>query len=355
MSAPSPRILLVRLSALGDVIRALPVLATLRANLPDAEVSWLVEDRAAVLLRDHPQIDHLFEYPRRRWQGALMRPWRLPGVILEIVSFVRGMRRRRFDMSIDLQGNLKSAVLIRLIGAESRVGFARGEGREANHLFQNVHVPMEKGIHKMDRGLKLLDAIDEGWEPVTSVVVPVSDGDRSHVTAFLEREGLPAGGYAVLHPGTSAFADFKRWPPDRFGALAAWIREHTGWPVLVTWGAEEEDLANRVVSASDGAARMSPAWASLGQLAALLESAGLVVGADTGPAHLAAALGAPTVTLFGPKDPVLYSPYGDRATVVCHRVSCSPCTKRDCRDPICMTRLSIDEVMGGVERVLDTT
>jgi len=316
MQTRPPRVLLVRLSALGDVIRALPVLATLRARIPDAEVSWLVEDRAATLLRDHPQIDHLFVYPRRRWQRDARRPWRWPALVAEAFHFFRSLRHRRFDWSIDLQGNLKSAVLVGLCGAHGRAGFARGEGREGNWLVQTDRIPVPPGVHKMDRGLALLGALGGGFETVTDVAIPVTDEERRRVEETLEAEGLAPGEFAVLHPGTSAFGELKRWPPERFGELARWIRERHGLISLVTWGPGEESLAREVVEHAGESARLSPAWRSLGELAVVLESGGLVVGADTGPTHLAASLGTPTVAVFLASDWRRNGPLGPKTAVV---------------------------------------
>jgi heptosyltransferase-1 len=350
--ARRPHILIVRLSALGDVIRALPVLATLRARLPDAEVAWLVEDRAATLLRGHVHIDRLVEFPRRRWQAALLRPWRWPGALREMVGLVLTLRRPRLDVSIDLQGNLKSGILVGLAGAARRLGFARGTGREANFLFQNERVVVGPDVHKMDRGLKLLEPLLGPAPAETRVVVPSSAEESAAVDAFLDEAGLTPGEFVVLHPGTSAFAAYKRWPPRRFGELARWLRERTGRPSLVTWTPGEEALLRDVLAASDGAARASPIWGRLGELTALLGRAGLVVGADTGPPHLAAAMGTPTVVLFGQKDPRLYAPYGPRVEVVWNRVSCSPCNLRFCPDPICMSTMRTEEVREAVERCL---
>jgi len=347
------KILIVRLSAVGDVIRALPVLAGVRARVPDARVAWLVEDRAASLLIDHPGLDGLFVYPRRRWSRALRRPWLWPRLFLEYVRFRRALRAEAFDVSIDLQGNLKSGFLVRAARAARRIGFAKGESKEGNHLFQTETVDVPEGpLHKRDRGLTLLTPLGEPVAPLEPVAVAISDQERAAVDAYLEREGLTERPFVVLHPGTSAWAAFKAWPPERYASLAAWIRDELGLTTIVTHGPGEEALARRVANASQGSARVADALPGLGALASLVERSAAVVGADTGPVHLAAALDTPTVALFGPKDPALYAPFGASVEIVWNRVPCSPCSLRWCPDPICMTTMDEAPVRDALRRLL---
>lgn len=330
------RILLVRLSALGDVVHALPALASLRAALPLAEIGWLVEDRHAGVLEEHPQIDRLFRFRRKGGIGAA----------LEVRREVRAWRPA---VALDLQGNLKSGFLTRLTGAPRRIGLPAEEAREGAHLFVTETVPSGRaGEHRSERALRIVRAVAPHAVESPAVLPPVRPESDAGIADDLRRRGIAR--FAVLVSGTSDFGAFKRWPPERFGALARRLRDERGLAPLVSFGPGQRDLAERVVASSGGAAELSPETKSLADLVALLRRADLVVGADSGPVAIAAVAGVPTVALFGPKDPAVYAPPGPRVAVVWKEVYCSPCRLRVCDDPICMTTMTPDEAWQGVLR-----
>jgi ADP-heptose:LPS heptosyltransferase len=324
------RILLIRLSAIGDVIHALFGLAALRAARPDAHVGFLVEDRAASLLEGHPDVDSLHVFPRMAWQGGLLTA---PGAVVgEAARFVAGLRRERYHVAVDLQGNLKGGVLSRLSGAPRRIGLAPGLGKEGNHRFQTEWVSLpDEPVHRVERVLALLGPVGVNGAAGTPRV-PTTPEDRRLAEEILEERGLERGGFAVLHPGTSKFGEYKRWEAERFGEL---------------------ELADRVVRASAGAASRAPRTPGFPSVAAVCRAAGLFVAADTGALHLAALVGAPTVGLFGPKDPRVYAPWGPRTTVVHKGVDCSPCPTRTCDDPVCMTSITVEDVLDAALSILE--
>jgi lipopolysaccharide heptosyltransferase I len=312
------RILLVRLSALGDVVTGLHVLSTLKARFCSAHIGWLVEDRFASLLKDHPQIDSVHVYERKRvrlpWNW-----WRIPG-------FVRRLRRERYDIALDLQGNLKSGVLARLAGAGRCVGLDRPLSREGNHLLIRERVPPPDG-HRVDAYHRLVDEVLGSG--VTAPAILPAEPER--------HEGV------VLHPGTSGFGAFKRWPLASYAALGDRLATAGAGPILLTAGPGERPQADEVRrQMKNGARLVEPA--GLPALRDVLAGARLVVAGDTGPAHVAAALGVPTVVLFGPKDPRVLAPVGPRVRTVRTGVRCSPCTLRFCPAPVCMTEMSVDLV-----------
>lgn len=353
---PPERILLVRLSAVGDVLQCLHALADLRAARPDAVLHWLVEDRCASLLKGHPQLDGVVVYERRRLSEALPRPWLWPRALGDAWRLVRTLRALRPTVSVDWQGNLKGALLARLSGAPRRIGLARGQGgKEKAHLLATERVTLPPPpVHRVDRARAL--AAPLGAVPGTGRgTVAGLEAAGPAMDAWLASMGLRRGGYAVLHPGTSGFGAMKRWPAARFGELARRLHGERGLAILVTAGPGEGDLADEVVAASGGAAVRGPETNSLADLGALLERAAVMVAADTGPAHLAALIGAPVVTLFGPKNPAVYAPVGPRATTVWKRPWCSPCALRRCDDPVCMTSVETGEVLPAVEAALVAT
>jgi ADP-heptose:LPS heptosyltransferase len=351
LSGTEPQhILLIRLSAIGDVVHALHALAALRAVRPGAEVGFLVEDRVASLLAGHPDIDRLHVYRRRAWQeGVRSAPDR---VASEVGAFLAELRGARYDISVDLQGNLKGGVLSMLSGAPRRIGLARGFGIEGNHLFATEHVRLPDGpVHRVDRALALVGPLGVAGAAGARRIA-IADDEAAPADRFLADWRLEPGRYAVLHPGTSAFGLHKRWPADRYGTLAAHLEKEYGLASVVTWGPGEEDLVALAVRSSGGAAVAGPESASLKTLAHLIGRAGLFVAGDTGALHLAAYLGVPTVGLFGPKDPRVYAPRGPVAEVVWLGHDCSPCPKRNCPDPVCMTSITQDHVLPAVRKVL---
>jgi ADP-heptose:LPS heptosyltransferase len=212
-------------------------------------------------------------------------------------------------VALDFQGSLKSALIARLSGAPRRVGFASGHSRELSWLLTNEHVhPPHRFLNRVARNLLLAEAVGGRGDLITvGLAERLEDGTRAEA---MLRDLCPAGSPAVvLSPGTSRLQARKRWPAGHFGRLAARLRSDPGVAPLVAWGPGEEEMARDVVAASDGAAALMPATA-LRVLAAVLRRAALFVGADTGPMHLAWAVGCPVVALFGPTDPRLNAPVG---------------------------------------------
>ncbi|MBU6293442.1 MAG: glycosyltransferase family 9 protein [Planctomycetes bacterium] len=340
------RVLLVRLSAVGDVVNVLPSVGLVRAALPDAHLAFAVEDRAADLVRDHPLLDEAIVFPRRRWREALASgiPARIREAAAEASAYRRGLRDRRFDVSLDFQGNLKGAMHAWASRAPRRIGFAPGHDREMSWLFANERVvPPADRPHRVEKFASLAAALGASDGPL-EFRLPESTEVRRRVDRALA-EARVAPGFVCLHPGTSGRGEAKRWPAARFGELAARLRAERDVAVLVTRGPGEEALAREVERASGGVARLAPATGSLLDLAEVLRRASLFVSGDTGPMHLAAACGTRCVALFGPKDPAVYRPWGSG-----HVVLRGP--GRSGRPPA-MDEIEVAAVVRAVSSVLD--
>lgn len=310
------RILVIRLSAVGDVINTLPAVSALRASFPDAHLTFVVEDKAADVIVGHPDIDRAVVFPRKRWRAG----WRSARTIVatgrEIGAYVRGLRTPRADVLLDFQGNLKSAAHDVLAGVPVRIGFARGHSKERNHWFTNVRVePATERQNRVEKNLALLAPLGVDVERAR-YRLPPSPPSEVAVARFLASVGVRAGGYVLMHPGTSEYGRLKRWSLDRFAELADRIERELGLKVIVAWGPGERALADLI--AAHSCAIVSFETHSLLELAELIRNARVFVGADSGPLHLASAVGTASVALFGPKDPVLYGPYNPRSRVV-HR------------------------------------
>jgi len=344
------RILIVRLSALGDVVHALPMLDALRRAQPEAHIGWLVEEKAASLLSDHPQIDRLWVAPRAQLV-TLLRRGRLFAALRLLIGFARELRAAGYDLVIDAHSNARSSFLAFCSGAPRRIGFAHGYAKEgAGWLYTDRVVPTRPRQLKVQRALDLLRPLaieSRGARAVLGIPEATREWARAQV------EQLGGRPVVAIHPGVSDAGAIKQWDPERFGRTAIRLAGERGARCLVTWGPGERDLALRVVAASDGTAVLGPQTGSILELAALYQACDLVIGADTGPLHLAAALGVPVVGLYGPKDPAIYAPWdartGEAAAVVRRPVYCSPCNRRTCPNVICMPAIQVGDVVAAAQ------
>lgn len=312
-------VLLVRLSALGDLVHALPAYSALRAAFPGERIGWLVEDRHAALLEMLPGIAYLHRVPRRKWKKAGFS-WR------EAAGLRRELRAGDYQAAVDLQGLTKSALWPWLARIRVRVGFGDRDGRELSRAFYNRRVcPEAARRHVVDRNLALAEAL--GARPAPPLALQVPPEVAAAVDAWWERY-VPAGRrVALLNPG--AGWESKRWPPAHFGALARFLTEDLGLLPIALWGPGEENLAGEVVETSGGLARALPPT-SIPEMVEVVSRAALFVGGDTGPTHLAAYLGVPCLAPYGASDPVRNGPWGAPSLLLTRDLACRPCWKEIC-------------------------
>jgi len=300
------RVLLIRLGAVGDVLRTLPALHLIRTTYPGLHLAWVVEEPSRDLLVGHPEIDEIIVFPRRELRVAALRPRRLAG---RLAALAEGLRERRFGVAIDFQGSFKSGLLARLSGAPRRVGFAPGHCREFSFLLTNEWVrPPQRRLNRVERNLIMAERLGATGDEI-EVILPERSGEGREAESLLgsiNPAGVPV---VLLSPGTSPRQRWKRWPGEHYARLASLLRSSVGALPLVAWGPGEEGLARSIASGSQGQAVVAPP-SSLRLLAAILRRCALFVGADTGPMHLAWGVGCPVVALFGPTDPRLNAPLG---------------------------------------------
>ena len=325
-------ILIVRLGALGYVVHAIPAAAALRAAFPAATIDWLVDAKHRAIVDLATPVDRTFALERPTFAG-----W---------TAVLRELRRTAYDIAIDLQGLMKSAVLARASGAARVVGFSIWHLREktARPFYSDAHDA--EGGHVIRKNLRLLQAVGvdnaEIRFPLADVASPALDE--------LRRRLPPDRGFALVNAG-AAWPN-KRWPPDRFGELSAFIADACGLTPVVLWGPGEEALVDAVVAASSGTAVRAPAT-GLADLVALARASSLVVSGDTGPLHIATAVGTPTVSLFGPTDPERNGPYAPDDVVVSKYESCGCHYDRRCHEPEwCLGGVGVPEVCAAVQQRL---
>jgi heptosyltransferase-1 len=306
------RALVVRLSAIGDVVHTLPVLPPLRRA--GWEVAWLVEPAAAPLVTGHPMLARTVLAPSARRFDL--------GAARASAATLRGLA---LDVALDLQGLWKSAAWARASRAARVIGFARAGRREpSSAILMGERAAAPSEVHVIDRNLALLRALGVEAVGEREFVFPETAAEQARVDAQLA--ALGARDVALLNPAGGWQS--KLWPAERFGIVAQALRAQ-GLQPLVTWGPGEEMLADRVVAASAGTAQRCFSTTLL-EYVALARRARVVIAADTGPLHLACAVGTPVVALFGPTDPARNGPFSPRDVVVRAIPPCAPCHRRDC-------------------------
>jgi lipopolysaccharide heptosyltransferase I len=292
--SPTANVLIVRLSAIGDCLETLPMACALKDRYPRCHITWVVERSAAPLLRGHSAIDDLLELPKG-WAKSPTIIWRLREML----------RRRSYEIAFDPQGLSKSAGVAWIAGARRRIGLASPYGRELS-LWLNRVLIQPANEHVVDRQLEMLQTVGVRW-PAVRFDVPVCPEATKAVAAWLDSPRYVQG-FLVINPG--ATWDSKLWPVERYGEVAAAVLARWNLPSVVVWGGQRErQWAEEIAASSQGAAFVAPPT-TLPELAAVLRRATLYVSSDTGPMHLAAAVGTPCVGLFGPTRPENVGPYG---------------------------------------------
>lgn len=333
-------VLIIKLSSIGDVVHALPALAALRRRFPRGHIAWAVGPAAAEVVAGSP---HLSETLVIGGRAPIAGSVSLPS-LGSPRALARALRRRRFDLALDLQGLLRSALVGCLSGAPRRMG-SRGS-REGALVFYNLRVAADRrGQHAVEGYLEFARALGAPVEPV-DFTIATDSGHEAAVRSLLgDAEEL-----AALVPGARWLS--KRWPVARFAAVAEALASRYGLRSVVVGGAADGPLAGAIAAAARAPVLDLTGRTTLKELAALLRRCRVVVSNDTGPMHLAAAVGTPTVAIFGPTDPQRLGPYGAGHATVSAGVPCAPCRRRRC-DPLrCLEAVEPEEVMAAVGRVL---
>jgi lipopolysaccharide heptosyltransferase II len=331
------RVCFIKPSALGDIVNALPVLAALRARWPRAHLAWVVNQGIRGLLDGHPDLDEVIPFDRST-RG-----------LASFARFLIGLRRRRFDVAIDLQGLLRSGIMAYATGAPIRVG--RADAREGSARFLTHQIPFDDpDAHAVDRLLPIARAF--GADVSTPrYILPIPPDARAWARAILS--GVPAP-RLVLNLGARWVT--KRWPPAHFAEVARRAVERFGAGLVVVGAEEDRPTVSDFVAALGPIACLDLCGrTSLVQLAAVAAESDLVLSNDTGPLHVAAASGARVVGIYTCTSPRLNGPYGPRAIAVATRVWCAGSYVSRCRRLDCMAELTLDRVWAAVSAQLRRT
>ncbi len=295
-------ILIIKPSSLGDIILALPALSALRKNYPGAKISWLVRTEFAPLLKNHPDLNETILFDRK----FLGKSWYNPRALHSLLSLISRLRRDSFDAVIDLQGLFRTASLGWLSGCKRRFGMSNA--REFSHIFYTQKVTQNQDcIHLVDYYLKIVQATGASDVDVR-FILPEDLAAADSVGQLLAEYNITPSNYAVFVPG-SAHSD-KCWPTERFVTLADKISQKFGLSIIAVGTASENDTIEKLKNKANTPISNFAGATNLCELVALLRAARLVVSNDTGPGHIAAALGTPLVMIFSWSNPARIAPYG---------------------------------------------
>jgi heptosyltransferase I len=331
---PEQRILLVRLGSLGDVIHALPAASALRDAFPEARIDWLIEPKWRRLLEGNPDLSEIIPLEKRTAAG--------------LIATVQRLRAAHYTCAIDFQGLYKSALPAFASGTPRRIGFPSTYAREgfASMFYTDKINP--RGAHKVDHNLTLAQA---AGARTSSPRFPLTlrPEDETQVTQELARHNLT--NFFVLNPGGGWRS--KCWPPERYGELHHRLAAQHGWRGIISFGPGEESLAQELVSAAGNPAPLALPL-GLGPLMALMRRAKFVVSADTGPLHLASALGTLVVGLYGPTDSARNGPYGGTSIVIRNPSKSETTYRRGASYSSPMLSITVDQVADAVARLINS-
>lgn len=319
------KILIIKPSSLGDVVHSLPFLNAIRTCFPKAEIHWVIAKGLEGLLEGHPMVNKLWIINKDKWKKIK----NVKGTINELKGLFKELKKEKFDLVVDLQGLLRSGILTSATSAPVRIGFA--EAREGSKIFYTHKVEGGRDIHAVDRYLKIADFL--GCD-ITDIRFPFPLHFKSSI---ITNYSLPED-YAVIVPG--ARWKTKVWPSKKFGKLSSKLPIMT----VIVGSKTDIDTANEIVALSKGKATSLADKTDLKELIEVIRNARFMVSNDSGPMHIAAALGIPVFAIFGPTDSLRTGPYGEGHTVIREDIPCAPCFKKTCSDVKCMNNLSVEKV-----------
>lgn len=340
-------ILLVKLSAIGDVVHTIPVLEVLRDNFKDARIDWVIEEDSADLVKGHGALNNLIVSKRKSWQRRLIKGEKR--VLTEVKEFIRRLRANEYDLVIDLQGLFKSALITGISRAKRKIGFTWGREGSSFFLTEPPYYA-DINIHALDRyleGLKYIGCHINSWNGK----IPIQSSDIQKVDEWAKKEGIDYERMIAINP--VAKWKTKLWDSKKFALLCDWIQREEGYRVVFTGGEADKKYIDNIIKLTSTGAYDLSGKTTLKELAYLYSRCRALISTDTGPMHIASAMGCRVIGIFGPTAPWRTGPYGKGHRVVRNEISCSPCFKKRCSDMSCMSGISVGMVKDAVQELLN--
>ena len=345
------RILIIKLVAIGDLVNALPTLKAIKKSYPQSRLTILVTPRVKEVVEGYPYLDEIVYY------DILGKDKGLKGLF----RIIRRIRRENFDLVVDLEQYYRITSLISYFsGIPNRAGFdLAGQGRR--NLF-TIKIPYLTEKHEVETFLEAASQIGADISEKGLVEIWVSLEDRKYVDRFLKEAGVSTGDLIIgIHPGTGPSAISRRWQTEKYVVLADWMISELKAKVIFTGSPSETGRINEITETMTSPPIVAAGKTNLKQLAEISRICKLFISVDTGPLHIAAAMGTKVIGLFGPNTPVKWGPYGNGHITIYKGLECSPCTKQylgqvsNCKDPICMKNITVEDVKSTVRQALRKT
>jgi len=337
-------ILIVKLSAIGDVIHTLPSLTALRKLYPDAHITWVVEEAAADLVKNHPDLDAVIISRRKSWsrdfqKGQFRRPWE------ELQSFIKTVRQRPYDLVIDFHGLFKSSIIVFFSDGKRKLGY--NSLQELSGLFLNEKIPEDMNKHAVERYLDFPRYLGAKIDKAR-FVLPSNQEAEEKIRILMDEYNLEDKKFIAINP--VAYWETKLWSNEKFARLADLIHDKLQMKVVFTGSAKEpiEKISSSMTTESINLGGAT----TLLDLASLYKKARIVITTDSGPMHLAAAVETPVIALFGPTDPSRTGPYGAGHAIIRTELPCSPCFLKKCSTKKCMEDITVKNVFAVVKEKL---
>lgn len=331
-------ILIVKMSAIGDVIHALPVAQALKEHYPASKITWMVEKAASDLLTMNPYIDEIILFDKPKYKS-------LAGLIKHGPELAKLLKSYHFDFVLDLQGLFKSAAIAWLSGAPSKIGYCNM--RELSWLVSKPVCGANKDGHVIERYLDVARYLGCNVTEPQFGLRP-DERDKEEAMRILSSAGLNiASPYIVMAPGTNWLS--KCWPAENYAALADALAQKYKESIVLIGGAQDQERAEIIQAGSKADIINLIGKTTLKQLTCILQKSKLFIGGDTGPMHLAVAMGTTAMALFGPSDADRNGPFGSRNIIIRKKLACSPCFKRTCADLQCMEQITVDDILAVIE------
>jgi len=342
-------ILIVKLSAIGDVVHALPLLEVLKSNFPKARIDWMVEEEASQIITAHPAIDQVIISRRKLWQDRLFTFAGFRTSVNEAAGLLRSLRSREYDLVIDLQGLLKSGILMGISRGKRKIGMSGA--REGSGFFLNESpISVDYDQHAIDRYLKVAEYLGcDGFK--WKGHIPVSSSDMKNIDLVLEEGFSAEDSLVAINP--IARWDTKLWETKRFAELADRLTRELSIKIIFTGSMNDRVAVEEISKRMDSKSLNLVGRTTLKELAYLYSRCSALVTTDTGPMHIAAAMECPVIALFGPTAPWRTGPYGQKHEVVRADLMCSPCFKKKCQHMTCMDQIRVESVFEAVKKVLN--